>query len=126
MHSRHGWLMAFLSSVLIQSWALYVPRAPGLQTGLPLDKVVHFALFAVVTWLGLRAGLPARWLVPLMLAQAAASELVQHIWLPQRGGDWWDFVADVTGIAAGVALGRTRGAGRLPAGERPVSERQSP
>jgi len=118
--------MAFLSSMLIQSWALYVPRAPGLQTGLPLDKVVHFALFAVVTWLGLRAGLPARWLVPLMLAQAAASELVQHIWLPQRGGDWWDFVADVTGIAAGVALGRTRGAGRLPAGERPVSERQSP
>lgn len=93
-------------AVVVQFWALYVPRAPGIQTGLPLDKLVHFGLFAVATWIGLRAGIPARWLVPLMILQAASSELIQHFFLPQRGGDWWDFLADLTGIAVGFWLGR--------------------
>lgn len=100
--------IAFATALLVQFWALYVPRAPGVQTGLPLDKLVHLALFGVVTWLGLRIGIPARWLAPLMIVQAAASELVQHFFLPQRGGDWWDFVADLTGIAIGLWLGRER------------------
>lgn len=108
MGSRRGWQIAFALALLAQSWALYVPRAPGLQTGLPLDKVVHLALFAAVTWLGLRCGLTPTWLVALMLMQAALSELVQHWWLPQRGGDWWDFVADVAGIVLGLVLGRAR------------------
>lgn len=98
--------IVFGVAVLVQFWALYVPKAPGVQTGLPLDKLVHFALFAVATWIGLRAGIPARWLVPLMILQAASSELVQHFFLPQRGGDWWDFLADLTGIAIGFWLGR--------------------
>jgi len=108
MRSRHGWQITFAVALAVQFWALYVPRAPGLQTSLPLDKVVHLTLFAVVTWLGLRCGLPARWVVALMLGQAAVSELVQHFWLPQRGGDWWDFAADVTGIAVGFVLSRDR------------------
>lgn len=108
MRSRRSWQISFAVALAVQFWALYVPRAPGLQTGLPLDKVVHLALFAAVTWLGLRCGVPARWLVVLMLGQAAVSELVQHFWLPQRGGDWWDFAADVTGIGLGLALARTR------------------
>lgn len=108
MRSRRSWQISFAVALAVQFWALYVPRAPGLQTGLPLDKVVHLALFAAVTWLGLRCGLPPTWVVALMLMQAALSELVQHWWLPQRGGDWWDFVADVAGIALGLALCRAR------------------
>lgn len=83
--------------MLVQVWALYVPRAPAVDSGLPLDKLVHVTLFAVVTWLGLRLGF--RWIIPAMLAQAALSELVQWWFLPDRGGDVWDFVADVVGIA---------------------------
>lgn len=106
MDPGRGGRIAFSVALLIQVWALYVPKAPGVQTGLPVDKVVHFLLFAVVTWLGVRGGIPARWMAWLMLLQAAASELVQHLWLSQRGGDVWDFVADVLGIAAGLLLAR--------------------
>ena len=88
--------MGFGLALLVQVWALYVPRPPTVDSGLPLDKVVHIALFGVVTWLGLRLGY--RWIVPAMVAQAALSELVQWWLLPQRGGDIWDFVADVAGI----------------------------
>ena len=94
--------------MLVQSWALYVPKAPGIQTGLPLDKVVHFGLFALVTWLGVRAGVPVKWVVVLMVVQAAASELTQNFLLAQRGGDWLDFAADLAGIAVGVWLARDR------------------
>jgi hypothetical protein len=103
--TRPGTLrIAFWVTLAVQFWALYVPRAPGVQTGLPLDKVVHIALFAVVTWVGLRASLPPRVLIPGMILQAGASELVQHLFLARRGGDWWDFAADLVGIGLGVVL----------------------
>ena len=99
-------------ALLVQVWALYVPSAPSVDTGLPLDKVVHAALFALVTWLGLRLGY--RWIIPAMVAQAALSELVQSWFLPQRSGDIADLLADLLGIdlpetrdfatAAGFAL----------------------
>lgn len=94
--------IAFALALAVQCWALYVPRPPTVESGLPLDKVVHLALFAVVTWLGVRAGW--RWVVPLMIVQAAVSELVQLLLLPNRGGDWWDLLADVAGIGLGWAL----------------------
>ncbi len=101
-----GFKILFGIAVAVQFWALYVPRTPQMESGLPLDKMVHLGLFAAVTWLGLRAGLP---LVPLMIAmvaQAGISELTQWIFLPQRGGDWWDFMADLAGIGIGVLLAR--------------------
>lgn len=92
----------FVLALALQFWALYVPRTPSVDTGLPLDKLVHGGLFAAVTWLGLRLGY--RWIVPAMLAQAGVSELVQHWFLPQRGGDIWDFVADAAGMALAVVI----------------------
>lgn len=96
--------IAFVLAFLVQCWALYVPRPPSVDSGLPLDKVVHIGVFAVVTWLGLRAGW--RWVVPLMVVQAVVSELVQLYFLPSRGGDWWDLTADLLGVALGWALAR--------------------
>lgn len=98
--------IAFGLALAWQFWALYVPRPPSVDSGLPLDKVVHVGLFALVTWLGLQAGW--RWVVPLMIVQAAASELIQLFFLPSRGGDWWDFTADLVGIAVGWGLARVR------------------
>lgn len=104
-----AWRLAFALALLVQIWALYTPRPPSVDTGgLPVDKVAHVGLFLVVTWLGLRAGIPRRWLVPLMLLQAAASELVQLYVLPSRGGDWADFAADVIGITVALLLHRER------------------
>lgn len=96
--------IAFVIAVIVQCWALYVPRPPSVETGLPVDKVVHLGLFAVVTWLGLLAGW--RWVVPLMILQAGTSELIQYFFMPNRGGDWWDLTADLVGVALGWALAR--------------------
>ncbi len=108
MTGRRGWQLAFAVLLLVQFWALYAPRAPSVDTGLPLDKAVHFTLFATVTWLGLRAGIPGRWVAAAMVLQAAASEVVQNYLLPQRGGDIWDVAADVLGIAVGLWVGRNQ------------------
>ena len=94
--------MVFGVALLVQVWALYVPSAPSVDTGLPLDKVVHAALFALVTWLGLRLGY--RWIIPAMIAQAALSELVQWWFLPQRSGDIADLLADLLGVALAWAI----------------------
>jgi hypothetical protein len=103
-----GFKILFGIALALQIWALYVPRTPAVESGLPLDKAVHLGLFAVVTWLGLRIGLPRVGLVIAMVAQAAISELTQWLFLPQRGGDWWDFAADLVGIGLGVLLARDR------------------
>ena len=108
MHRLGAVRIAAALALLVQFWALYAPKAPGIQTGLPLDKVVHFGLFALVTWLVIRAGVQPKWVISLMVVQAAASELTQHFFLAQRGGDWWDFAADLAGIAVGAWLARGR------------------
>jgi hypothetical protein len=46
--------------VAVQLVVLYLPTAPGPPTGLPLDKVVHFAVFFAVAALGIRAGANVR------------------------------------------------------------------
>src|SRR5699024_1629314 len=81
-------------ALLVHLAVLYAPQVPG---GGPAavpgaDKVAHLGVFALVVLLALRAGLPARWVVPLALAHAVLSELVQHAVLPGRSGDVWDTV----------------------------------
>jgi VanZ family protein len=106
--SRAPWRIAFLAALLVQVWALYWPRQPSVDTGLPLDKVVHFGLFAVVTYAGVHAGI-SRWLVAvIMVGQAVLSETVQHFLLAQRSGDVWDLVADVAGITVALWVTRDR------------------
>ena len=105
MSPRTAWSVAFGCAVVVQCWALYTTSPPSAGSDLPLDKLVHFALFAGVGLLGVLAGLPTRWLLLGLALQAIASELIQAVWLSQRGGDVWDLVADLVGTAAGVWLG---------------------
>ena len=105
MSARTAWTVAFGCAVIVQCWALYTPSPPPSGSGLPLDKLVHFALFAGVGLLGVLAGLPARWLLLGLALQAVASEVIQAAWLSRRGGDVFDLVADLLGAAAGVWLG---------------------
>ncbi len=100
------WRAAFALSLAGQCIALYWPRTPSIGSGLPLDKVVHVALFAGVAALGTRAGLRMRWLVLLLSLQAVVSEVVQGWLLPGRGTEAADLLADAVGIAAGLLIGR--------------------
>jgi hypothetical protein len=94
-------------AVLLNLVVLYAPdpgAPPG--SGLGLDKVVHAGIFALLVFTGLRAGLAPRWFLPVVLAHAVISEIIQAAVLPHRAGDPTDALADAVGIALGYVLNR--------------------
>lgn len=114
------WSTLFALAVIVQLLALYWPNPPQGGGAPGLDKVVHVGVFLAPALLGLLAGLRPVVLAPLLIAHAVASELVQHFLLPGRAGDPWDAVADIVGVAVGLALGsalllRTAGRAAAPA-----------
>jgi VanZ family protein len=101
-----AWRIAFVAAVVLQLYGVYAPREAGPNVGIPqIDKVAHCFLFAAVAFTGLKAGVPARWLLGALAANAVVSELVQHWLLPQRDGDPFDALADLAGVALGAWLG---------------------
>lgn len=106
LRAARWWRAALVLTVLVQVVALYAPRAPGTGGASGVDKIVHCALFAAVAFTAVRAGLPWRPVVAVLLAHAVASELVQHFLLPDRSGDPLDAVADSFGTGVGVLAGR--------------------
>lgn len=99
------WAVLFVLAVVVQLVALYLPDPPS-GGGVPgMDKVVHAVIFLAPALAGVLAGLRPVVLAPLLIAHAAVSEVVQHVALPGRGGDPWDAVADIVGIAVGLAIG---------------------
>lgn len=100
------WWAGFVLACLLHLYGLYSPRQAGPETGIPdADKLAHLFLFASVAFLGLRVGIPARWLLGVLVANAVVSELVQHFLLPDRSGDPFDSLADLVGVAVGAWLG---------------------
>ena len=100
------WRIAFVAAVALQLYGVYAPREAGPHVGIPqIDKVAHCFLFAAVAFTGLKVGLPARWLLGALAANAIVSELVQHWLLPQRDGDPLDALADLVGVAIGAWIG---------------------
>lgn len=109
--TRRAWLWLFVVVVAVHLAALYWPRVSVQGPVAWTDKVVHVTLFAAPALVGLLAGVrPAYLLVPLAL-HAPVSELLQHAVLPNRSGDVWDAVADLSGVVVGatiVMVSRTR------------------
>jgi hypothetical protein len=91
----------FVGALLVNLAVLFWPSGVGGGGPDHVDKAVHAASFAALAWTGLRAGLPARLLVTVLVAHALTSEVVQARLLPDRSGDAWDVVADLTGVAVG-------------------------
>ena len=94
--------MAFVGLVVVQLLAVYWPRVDVQGPVTWTDKVVHVLLFLLPTVAGLVAGLRPSWVVGLIALHAPVSELVQHFLLPNRSGDVWDAVADLSGVVLGV------------------------
>jgi hypothetical protein len=98
-------------TVAVQLAVLYWPRTAG--DGLPyVDKLVHAAVFGAVAWAGCRAGVPHRVLVPLLVAQAVVSEVVQARLLSGRSGDPAEVAADLAGTAVGLLIAHRSGTRR--------------
>ncbi len=78
------------------------------------DKYIHAFLFLLLAWMlyiNARKAQMQQWTVYLIAALwssiwGGALELIQHYCLSYRTGSWWDFVADLIGIAMGIALAR--------------------
>lgn len=90
--------LAFAAAVALNLAVLLAPQTPS-TGGVPgLDKAVHAVVFAALTWTGLQLGWPTRRYVPVMLAWAVLSELLQATALPDRSGDLLDALADAVGV----------------------------
>ena len=96
---------ALLATVIGQLIVLYLPQPPD---GLPLfpfaDKVIHLGIFAAPTMLAVLLG-RGRVVIPVLAVHAPLSELVQGLFLPERGMDPLDAVADLCGVALGWWVG---------------------
>jgi len=88
--------------VTVQLAALYWPRVDIQGPVTWSDKVVHVLLFLLPTVAGLLAGVRPAYVVGLLALHAPVSELIQHYLLPNRSGDVWDAVADLSGVVGGV------------------------
>lgn len=84
--------------VLAHLVVLYSPRVVDPGTGLPLDKVVHAAIFGGVLRAGVRAGLRPGPLAVLLAVHAPVSEVVQAT-VVHRDGNVPDALADLAGLA---------------------------
>ena len=99
---RRRALVVFVVVLVAHLASLYWPRI-GIEGPVTwTDKVVHVLLFLAPTVTGLLAGVRPAYLVGLLALHAPVSELVQHYLLPNRSGDVWDAVADLSGVVLGV------------------------
>ena len=109
IHRRPGlilaiyWPIAFIGTHLPR----FGPLRGEPRHRFPLDKLAHFACYALLAWLILlllsrRMRLPAA--IVLTLAVAAAYGVVDELTQPfiGRTADRWDYVANLAGIAMGV------------------------
>ncbi len=76
------------------------------------DKLAHFSMFFGQFWLLCKAytselkAIPLKWLFVAAVVWAVSSEVLQMLLTTTRSGDAWDALADVTGAALALVLGR--------------------
>jgi hypothetical protein len=95
----------FGAACAAQLFVLYWPGSPGPGLFPYSDKLVHFAVFGLVAFLGRWLGLRSVWLGAVLVLHAVVSEVVQATLLPARSGDPLDALADVLGVGVGLAVG---------------------
>ena len=105
-HEGVGGRLLFAGAVVVQLLVLYWP-GPVDGGGVPgLDKAVHLAVFAAAALTGRRAGVRAVVLAVGLGLHAVASEAIQGTVLDGRSADPYDVLADLLGIAIGLAVAR--------------------
>lgn len=96
--------IAFAVALALHLWGLYTPGEPESGMLFPhADKVLHFLGFAIPASL---AVLLFRhwWPIVAFAGNAVLSELIQHFFLPNRDGDVFDLLADLSGLLVAVAV----------------------
>lgn len=113
---RVAWLWTFAVALLLLAPVpeLLLGLAGGGDGGVPLDKLAHLALFALLAYAWLRATRPAALTAALAVVAAVVVyggllELAQPL-VASRGAEWGDVAADALGAGLALALSRRRAA----------------
>ena len=94
--------------VLLLSTFGFLAELSGHRIGLGvanLDKLAHFLIFLVLSWLFFKGFRLVFWKLFLLLAVYGALIDVVQEYFTRRHGDFWDWLADIAGILA-FYLGR--------------------
>lgn len=100
------WRGAALAWMLLMFWLSSrsdLPDPARLPEWIPVDKVAHLILFAVLAALFYLSGLRARWAV-VAAALYGLSDEFHQMYVPGRSPDLRDWLADVVGAILGVWL----------------------
>ena len=100
----HGALArgTFAVAVLVSLAVLFAPGSEVPDAAPGVDKVVHVVLFLVLAVTGRWAGVSAVVLGGLLVAYAAAGEVLQAVTPLERSGSAADLLADAIGVALGL------------------------
>lgn len=84
--------------VLMAVSGLFFMQSPPAGPGIPhLDKVVHFGLFFILAAsMHYAFRLRYRWSLVILFGYAVATEVIQY-YIPGRGADIYDVIADMAG-----------------------------
>ena len=108
---RYSLIWGFIIAILTLTPGDDLPDPPLID--IPhLDKFVHFMLFGVLSFLLSRefflkkfpkkmVGSITLIIMAICLIYSGLIEIIQQF-IPHRSGDWWDLLANFTGISAGV------------------------
>jgi VanZ family protein len=90
--------------VVALSTVAYSGKIPSLITGHGIDKVVHGAMGATLTFLLARALRGRAVLAALLVLVPLATDEYLQRFSPMRSSDWGDLAADVAGALLAIAL----------------------
>jgi hypothetical protein len=97
---------AFAVVVLVSLAVLFAPASDVPSAPPGVDKIVHGLLFLALAVSGRWAGIGEKVLGAALIGYAAVSELVQGLTPLARSATVGDWLADVVGVLAGLALCR--------------------
>jgi VanZ family protein len=102
----HGALSrgAFAVTVLVSLAVLFAPASDVPSAPPGVDKIVHGLLFLALAFSGRWAGIRQSLLGGALVGYAVVSELVQGLTPLARSASVGDWLADVVGVLAGLAL----------------------
>ena len=111
------WKTIFWAVLIVLLSTMPVQRIPGTRLfDIPhFDKFVHFSLYATLTTLWLidyfkntynLSAVRVVFIILISISYGAMMELVQKVFIQQRSGDWFDFLANTTGIFVALLLFR--------------------
>jgi hypothetical protein len=106
----------FAVAVLVSLAVLFAPPSDVPDSPPGVDKVVHAALFLLLAVTGRWAGVGRAGLAVVLVVYAAGSEVVQGLDVVGRSTSVADWLADVVGVLAGLALWAALVRRRRPAG----------